>query len=98
MSLWIWWAGMIGAGMLLGLVGAWTRNAARVFMKTLSVPLTLFASRLLPLPGFPQRDRPLTIGIDLFLLAGAALMADYFIGLRLGRHDRYGYRSDSVGH
>ena len=95
---WTWWTGMIVAGLLLGCVGAWTQDAARVFMKTLSIPLVLFASRLLPLPDFPQKNAPLTIGIDIFLLAVFALVTDYLLGVRLGRNDRQGYREDSVGH
>lgn len=95
--LWIWWLEMMAVGLVLGCIGAWTTNAARVFMKTLAVPLVLVLTRI----AFPLKGSPyyfLYLAVDLFLIASFALLGDYLLGLKLGRHDRAGYREDAVGH
>jgi hypothetical protein len=96
--IWTWWAGMLITGFVVGAIAAWTMDAARVFMKTLAIPLVLVASRLLWPTLFPIKNTPGYVFIDLLILAMAALVADYAIGLKLGRNDRAGYREDSVGH
>lgn len=98
MTLPIWWAIMLVAGALVGCIGAWTTQAARVFMKTLAVPLALLGMHLLLPPDFPARANIWLLLLDVLLFAGAALVGDYILGRRLGRHDRAGFRSDSVGH
>ena len=96
--IWPWWGAMVVVGLIVGCVGAWTQGIKRVFMKTLAVPLVLLLSRLL-LPGlYPLKNTPTYLFLDFILIAISALSSDYFLGLKLGRHDRAGYRSDSVGH
>ena len=88
---------MVIVGLVLGCIGAWTVNAARVFMKTLAVPLAIVVTRYC----FPLRSSPYYVAylcLDLFLVATFALLGDYLLGLRLGRNDRSGYRDDAVGH
>lgn len=96
--LWLWWSGMAAVGLALGCLGAWSVGAARVFMKTLAVPLTLAASRLLFPRWYPLKNSPFYVLIDYLLIACFGLISDYCLGLYLGRHDRAGFRSDSVGH
>lgn len=96
--LWSWWAAMLMAGFVVGCIGAWATDARRVFMKTLAVPLVLVASRLLWPDLYPAKNAPLYVFLDFVILAVAALIGDYLLGLKLGRHGRDGYRSDSVGH
>ena len=98
MTLYAWWLILIGTGLLVGALGAWTTQAARVFMKTLGVPLVLVVMHLLLPPNFPARTNIWLILLDIVLFAPFALLGDYIVGLLLGRHDRAGYRSDSVGH
>jgi hypothetical protein len=95
--LWTWWLEMVCVGLILGCIGAWTMNAARVFMKTLAVPIALVLTRFFfPLKGSPYYFAYLCL--DLFLIASFGLLGDYLLGLKLGRHDRAGYRDDAVGH
>ena len=96
--IWAWWGAMALTGLLLGCFGAWSTHAVRVFMKTLAIPLVLLITRLALPQVFPVKSAPLYVFIDLILLAVTAFGADYVVGLALGRHDRSGYRSDSVGH
>jgi hypothetical protein len=95
---WDWWGAMFVAGLVVGCIGAWTTGAARVFMKTLAVPLLILASRLAFPNVFPVKNTPLYVFLDFLIVAVGALIGDYFLGLKLGRNDRSGYRSDSVGH
>lgn len=96
--IWQWWGWMVVVGVVIGSVGAWSVNAARVFMKTLAVPLVLLFTRL-ALPNiYPAKNAPPYILIDFLIIAVVGFVTDYFVGLKLGRHDRAGYRSDSVGH
>ena len=96
--IWPWWGAMFVVGLLVGCIGAWATNATRVFMKTLAVPLVLIVTRLAWPNLFPIKSTPLYVFLDLVILAVAAFLGDYFLGLRLGRHGRDGYRTDSVGH
>jgi hypothetical protein len=96
--LWSWWGAMFALGLVVGCVGAWTTRAARVFMKTLAVPLVLLLTRLLFFNVSPIKNTPLYVFIDFVILASSGLLADYLLGLKLGRHDRHGFREDSVGH
>jgi hypothetical protein len=94
----VWWLIMLGTGLIVGCIGAWTTQAARVFMKTLATPLSLFVMHLLLPRDFPARSNLWLILLDIVLFASAALLGDYVVGLLLGRHDKAGFRSDSVGH
>lgn len=96
--LWSWWIAICGVGFCVGCIGAWSRNATRVFMKTLAIPLILGLSRLFWPNLYPIKNSPVYVFIDFVLLAVMALLGDYLVGLKLGRHDRQGYRSESVGH
>ena len=96
--IWSWWLAMAGVGIVAGCVGAWAQQGARVFMKTLAVPVILVLSRLLFPNLYPFKNGPGYVLIDFLIIAVTGLAADYVVGLRLGRHDRGGYRSDSVGH
>ena len=93
-----WWTIVLGVGFVVGCIGAWTTNAARVFIKTLGVPIVVVAMRY-ALPGLaPSWNNYGLLFFDLVLLGIAAFVGDYLLGLKLGRHDRAGYREDSVGH
>jgi len=95
--LWSWWAEMAVMGFILGAIAAWTTGAARVFMQSLAIPIALVVTRL----AFPLKDSPYYLAyllLDLAIVAIAAYAGDYFVGLRLGRNDRAGYRNDTVGH
>jgi hypothetical protein len=95
--LWSWWAVMGLMGLILGAVGAWTTGAARVFMKTLAIPIGLVITRLF----FPLKASPYYLGyllLDLLIVTLFAFVGDYWVGLQLGRNDRDGYREDTVGH
>ncbi|HZP81557.1 MAG TPA: hypothetical protein VFB21_07970 [Chthonomonadaceae bacterium] len=96
--IWPWWGKMFVLGLGVGCLGAWSTGAGRVFMKTLAVPLLLATTRLLWPDLYPIKNTPLYLFIDLLILAVGALIGDYVLGLKLGRHDRSGYREDSVGH
>ena len=43
--------------MFVGALGAWTTQAARVFLETLGVPLVLVVMHLLLPPNFPARTK-----------------------------------------
>src|SRR5579871_3841453 len=92
--IWPWWGAMFGVGLGVGCLGAWSQNAVRVFMKTLAVPLIVLLSRLALPHLYPIKGSGLYVVIDFVIIAVAALIADYFLGLKLGRHDKRGYRSD----
>lgn len=96
--IWMWWGGMFITGLVVGAFAAWTTDAARVFMKTLAVPLILLLTRLALPDVFPIKNSPGYAFIDFVIIAVAALIADYSVGLKLGRNDRAGFREDSVGH
>ena len=96
MMMWLWWGQMVLVGLCLGAVAAWSQNALRVFMKTLAIPLTLVVARLLA-PA-TARGGAVYIFADFVILSLSALVADYLLGLKLGRNDRDGFRHDSVGH
>ncbi len=89
---------MFIVGLLVGCIAAWTTDGPRVFMKTLAVPLLLLATRLAFPNYLPIRNSALYVFLDFVILAIGALVGDYLLGLKLGRHDRGGYRNDSVGH
>ena len=89
---------MLGTGLVVGCIGAWTTQAARVFMKTLAMPLMLLVMHLLLPRDFPGPLQSVADVLDIVLFAGAALLGDYVLGLMLGRHDKAGFRSDTVGH
>ena len=94
--MWIWWGQMALVGLCLGAVAAWSQNALRVFMKTLAIPLVLLIARLLAPPSV--RGGAGYIFADFVIISLSALVADYLLGLKLGRNDREGFRHDSVGH
>lgn len=96
--IWMWWSGMFVVGLLIGAIAAWTTDAGRVFMKTLAVPLVLILTRLVWPDVYPIKNAPLYVFLDFLIIAIAALITDYAVGLKLGRNDRAGYRHDSVGH
>ncbi len=96
--IWSWWGTMFVVGLAVGCVAAWSTNATRVFMKTLAVPLIILLTRLAWPNVFPIKSTPLYVFADFLLLAIGAFLGDYFLGLKLGRHGRDGYRGDSVGH
>lgn len=96
--IWGWWGAMVVLGLILGSFGAWTRQAARVFMKTLAIPLGLVIAHVATPGLYPFKNQPHYLFIDILLIATAALIADYLVGRKLGRHDRAGFREDSVGH
>lgn len=96
--IWEWWGVMVITGLVVGAIAAWTTDVARVFMKTLSIPVVLIASRLLWPALYPVKNTPGYVFLDLIILAVTALIADYAVGYKLGRNDRAGYREDSVGH
>src|SRR5438270_14059010 len=96
--IWPWWGAMCLVGILVGCIGAWTTGGSRVFMKTLAVPLILLVTRLALPNVYPIKNTPLYVFIDFVLIAGTGFIADYYVGLKLGRHGRDGYRTDSVGH
>lgn len=90
--LWTWWGIMAVTGLLLGVVGAISTGRARVFMKTLSIPLVVALSRLLTPGLFPEKNTAIYLFVDFFLVAVTALITDYLFGLKLGRNDKAGYR------
>ena len=94
--MWIWWGQMALVGLCLGGVAAWSQNALRVFMKTLAIPLVLLVARLLAPASV--RGGAWYIFADFVIISLSALLADYLLGLKLGRNDREGFRHDSVGH
>ncbi len=94
--MWIWWGQMALMGLGLGAVAAWSQNALRVFMKTLAIPATLVVVRLLAASKAP--GGAWYVFADFVIISLMALVADYLIGLMLGRNDREGFRHDSVGH
>jgi hypothetical protein len=96
--IWPWWGAMFVTGLVVGGIAAWTTHGARVFMKTLAVPLIVLVTRLVWPNLFPIKSTPLYVFLDFLILAVGALVGDYWLGLKLGRHDRGGYRGDSVGH
>ncbi len=96
--LWAWWGWMAVLGLGMGLLAALSQGAGRVFMKTLAVPVVIVALRLL-LPGlYPAKNSAPYAVLDYAIIAVTGLIGDYLLGLKLGRHDRAGFRSDSVGH
>lgn len=99
--LWSWWLGMFIAGLVIGCLSAWSTGYPRVFMRTLAGPLLILGARLAWPNLFPVTNSPLYVFyvfVDFVIVAVAALTGDYFLGLKLGRHGRDGYRADSVGH
>ena len=96
--MWHWWAGMLLVGLVLGCMGAWTTNAARVFMKTLAPPVVLVAARFTFARYAPPSNSVGLVFLDFVLIGIAAFAGDYLLGIRLGRHGRDGYRHDNVGH
>ena len=96
--LWTWWGGMIFSGLLGGAIAAWASPGWRLAIRTLAPPLLLIAPRLLWPDLYPIKNTPLYVFIDLVLIALSAALADYAVGLKLGRNDRAGYRHDSLGH
>lgn len=96
--IWTWWLTMAAVGVIVGCLAAWSSQGLRVLLKTLVVPLVLAASRLLYPAAYPMKNTPPYLLIDLLILAAAAFVGDYLVGLCLGRHGLDGYRSDSVGH
>jgi hypothetical protein len=89
---------MLLLGLAVGGVGAWSTGAGRVFMKTLAVPLIVVLTRVAWPALYPIKNTPLYAFLDFLLLAIGAFLGDYFLGLKLGRHGRDGFRGDSVGH
>lgn len=96
--IWNWWGAMFMAGLLLGCAGAWSTQAARVFIRTLGGPVLLVLARLAWPNVYPIKNSPLYVFLDFLILATAAAIADYYLGMKLGRNGRDGFRTDSVGH
>ncbi len=96
--IWQWWGAMFVTGLVVGCIGAWTTQAARVFMKTLAVPLLLILTRVALPNVYPVKTAPQYWLADFVLIAVGGVIGDYFLGLKLGRNDRAGFRTDSVGH
>ncbi len=96
--IWGWWGGLFTVGLLVGFLGAWSSGGARVFVKTLAIPLILGFTRLAMPNTAPVKNSMGYLFVDFAIMAVAALLGDYALGLKLGRHDRTGHRGDSVGH
>ncbi len=96
--MWQWYSIVFLTGAVLGSIAAWRANATRVFIRTLGLPLALILLRTL-LPNTIHGTTSLLplIG-DYALLVVSAILGDYSVGLKLGRHDAKGYRDDAVGH
>ena len=83
-------------GVGLGAFAAWSQGRMRLFMKTLSVPATMLIIHSVFKSYAPTKI--LMIFLEMVVLATSGFLADYLVGLRLGRHGVDGMRQDSVGH
>lgn len=92
----MWWCFMVFTGLVLGAFAAWSQGRVRLFMKTLSVPAAMLILYTVFKSYAPKNI--LEIFLEMVILATSGFLADYFVGLRLGRHGIDGMRQDSVGH
>ena len=86
---------LIIGGLLIGCLGAWATNGWRLFFTALGTPVLLFCHHLVFTPTSYSVWHVIR---DYILMLVSAYIADYMLGLKLGRNDKAGYRSDSVGH
>ncbi len=93
-----WWCMILGAGFAVGGITAATHESVRVFTKTLGVPLVLLLLRTFVPARFHGANDPLPILLEYVVLAFAAFVGDYLVGLLVGKSDAKGFREEIIGH